>query len=278
MPGRVLIIDDDPLILKLCQRALRDYSTVTAASGEEGLDLYARQPFDAVICDISLPGIQGFEVIQRIRQMDASARVLVISGQETQARLIASLRENVVDFLSKPFEIDDLLVALENILASEEAVEVVSATPKWIELKVAASFQVVSRLGKFFDQLHAEIDQKTREDISTVFRELLNNAIEHGCEGDARRRISICYLRLGGVLLYRITDPGRGFKLASLSHAAVGNPQDDPLRHVQERMARGMRGGGFGILWARGIADELVYNEQGNEVVFARYLDETAEE
>lgn len=273
MAAHLLIIDDDPLILKLLTAALSAYSTVTASSGEEALELYDRQPFDAVICDLGLPGIHGFEVIQRIRQKNPAARVLIISAHDTQAKLIASLRENIVDFLAKPFEMRDLQAAVANVLASEEAIEVISATPEWIELRVPASFQVVSRLGKFFEQLHAEIDQQTRDGISTAFCELLNNAIEHGCEGDVRRKIAVCYLRLSRVILYRITDPGHGFQVDELPHAAVTNPDDEPLRHMRVRQARGMRGGGFGIMCARGIADELVYNEQGNQVLFARYLD-----
>lgn len=264
MAARLLVIDDDPLILKLTTMALKDCAVVTASSGEEGLELYAKQPFDAVICDLGLPGIQGFEVIQRLRQLNPGARILIISAHDTQSKLIASLRENIVDFLAKPFAIEDLRLAVSNILSSEESIDVISATPQWIELRVPASFLVVSRLGKFFEQLHAEIDQQTRDAISTAFHELLNNAIEHGCAGDTRRKISVCYLRLSRAILYRINDPGGGFRLNEITHAA--------FRHMGEREARGMRGGGFGILCARGIADELVYNEQGNEVVFARYL------
>ena len=275
MASRLLIIDDDPLILKVLHAGLRDYSVVTASSGEEGLERYAAEPFDAVICDLALPGMDGFEVIRRIRERDPAAQVLVITGQDTQARLLAALRENIVDFLAKPFELEDLLAAVANVVAREEGIEVVSANPQWIELRVPASFQVVARLGKFFEQLHAEIDAVTRTEISIAFRELLNNAIEHGCEGDARRRITVCYLRLSQLILYRIQDPGRGFRLEELAHAAITNPDEEPFQHLEVREASGKRPGGFGILLARGIADELIYNQRGNEVVFARYLNRT---
>ena len=59
MASRLLIIDDDQLILKVLEAGLRDYSVVTASSAEEGLGLYAAQPFDAVVCDLVLPGMQG---------------------------------------------------------------------------------------------------------------------------------------------------------------------------------------------------------------------------
>lgn len=269
---RLLVIDDDAQVLSFAEMALHGYQIETAASGEEAVESYQARPFDAVICDLVLPGIQGFEVVRRLRALDANARILVMTGYDRQESLVASLRENIVDFLPKPFDESELRAAVANVLASEQDIEVISAMPQWIELRVPASFQVVSRLGSFFDNLHAEIDAHTRESISTAFRELLNNAIEHGCGGDAQRRVFICYLRLSEVILYRITDPGGGFRKDELAHAAISNPRENPVLHLEYRAQRGMRPGGFGILCTEGIADELIYNEKGNEVIFARYL------
>jgi DNA-binding response OmpR family regulator len=269
---RLLVIDDHPQVLALITAALGEHQVETALSGEQGLARYQERPFDAVICDVVLPGMDGFEVARRLREIDPATRILIMTGHAPQEKLIASLRERILDFLPKPFEMEDLRIAVSNLLASEQAIEVVSAMPQWIELRVPASFQAVARLGKFFEQLHAEIDTPTRDSISTAFRELLNNAIEHGCAGDTRHKIAVCYLRLSQVILYRITDPGHGFRKEGLAHAAISNPQDKPLQHLQHREELGMRPGGFGILCTQGIADELIYNERGNEVVFARYL------
>jgi anti-sigma regulatory factor (Ser/Thr protein kinase) len=71
----------------------------------------------------------------------------------------------------------------------------------------------------------------------------------------------------------RISDPGEGFTLDEIPHAAVANPDDDPVRHVDYRAAQGMRPGGFGVLLAQKLVDQLVYNEQGNEVLLIKYLD-----
>jgi anti-sigma regulatory factor (Ser/Thr protein kinase) len=71
----------------------------------------------------------------------------------------------------------------------------------------------------------------------------------------------------------RISDPGEGFTLDEIPHAAIANPEGDPLRHLEYRDAHGMRPGGFGVLLAQRLVDELVYNEQGNEVMLIKYLD-----
>jgi hypothetical protein len=72
--------------------------------------------------------------------------------------------------------------------------------------------------------------------------------------------------------LVQIRDPGKGFSLAKIQHAAVCNPDDSPTRHVEIRAEKGQRPGGFGILMARNFVDELLYNERGNEVVFVKKL------
>lgn len=75
------------------------------------------------------------------------------------------------------------------------------------------------------------------------------------------------------MLMYRISDPGVGFRPEELRHAAVENPPGEPFRHLAEREERGIRPGGFGLLMTRSLVDELIYNEAHNEVVFVKYLD-----
>ncbi len=75
------------------------------------------------------------------------------------------------------------------------------------------------------------------------------------------------------MIMCKVKDPGKGFSLDELKHAAVGNPPEDPFRHMTERETRGIRPGGFGILMAKKLVDDLLYNEQGNEVLLVKYLD-----
>jgi anti-sigma regulatory factor (Ser/Thr protein kinase) len=108
--------------------------------------------------------------------------------------------------------------------------------------------------------------------LAVVFRELLMNAIEWGGQLDPNRSVRIACLRTPRMLMYRIADPGPGFNLDDLSHAAIGQSSDDPIAHMQVREEKGIRPGGFGLLMVKEIADELIYNEKRNEVVFVKYL------
>jgi anti-sigma regulatory factor (Ser/Thr protein kinase) len=101
---------------------------------------------------------------------------------------------------------------------------------------------------------------------------MLLNAMEHGGKFDPERRIEFAYLRARHVVLIRIKDPGEGFSLKENLDTAANNPEDDPLRHLKHREAQGIRPGGFGILLAKNLVDELFYGEKGNDVLLLKYI------
>jgi anti-sigma regulatory factor (Ser/Thr protein kinase) len=73
-----------------------------------------------------------------------------------------------------------------------------------------------------------------------------------------------------------VKDPGEGFSLEELRHAAINSPVDDLLRHVEVREAQSLRPGGFGLLLAKKLVDELIYNEKGNDVLLIKYIHQAA--
>ena len=84
--------------------------------------------------------------------------------------------------------------------------------------------------------------------------------------------VEVSYIRLKRTILCQIKDPGKGFKLEELQHAAISNPEDSPYSHIEHRAEIGMRPGGFGLMLAQQMVDELVYNETHNEVMFVKYI------
>lgn len=121
--------------------------------------------------------------------------------------------------------------------------------------------------------LDADVPEDTRESIGQAFRELLTNAIEWGGRLDPARQVRISCLRTQRMRLYRIADPGEGFDVGRLPHAAVSNSAADPLEHARVREGLGLRPGGLGLLLSRALVDEVIYNEKRNDVVLVKYLD-----
>jgi anti-sigma regulatory factor (Ser/Thr protein kinase) len=135
---------------------------------------------------------------------------------------------------------------------------------------------MADRLQSFVMHLEANLPEAVREAVAQAFRELLTNAIEWGGKLDPNRKVRISCVRTGRLLLYRIADPGEGFDIDRLRHAAIMNPDDDPMRHLSVREEQGLRPGGFGLAMTRSLVDDLIYNEARNEVLLIKYLDERA--
>ena len=70
----------------------------------------------------------------------------------------------------------------------------------------------------------------------------------------------------------RISDHGPGFHFDKIPHAAVSNPAGDPVHHISIREEKGLRPGGYGVLMARKLVDEVIYSQNGSEVLLVKYL------
>jgi anti-sigma regulatory factor (Ser/Thr protein kinase) len=168
-------------------------------------------------------------------------------------------------------EADDALTqALTACLSA--GIEVVSVLPEWVELRVPCDLATISPLQELITQLEAGLSPEVGEAISYAFREMLCNAVEYGGHLDPAALVEVRLVRFKRAFICRIKDPGDGFDPSRLDHAAINNPNDNPFRHTFVREEKGLRGGGFGILLASQLVDDLVYNERHNEVLFVKYL------
>ncbi|NQU08829.1 MAG: response regulator [Candidatus Abyssubacteria bacterium] len=116
---RVLVVDDEEVVLKSVRRVLKDddehqFFIDTATSADEGLDLMARNEYDVVLTDLMMPGIDGLELIERIRQSDVQARIIMITGYATMRTALQALRKGAFDYIAKPFTKEELRSVVEN--------------------------------------------------------------------------------------------------------------------------------------------------------------------
>ncbi len=165
------------------------------------------------------------------------------------------------------------MVDARESFAGDPHIEVRSATPSWTHLHIIPVMGLMERLGSFIRALLSDLPANLCEELSLAVDELLSNSMEHGCHSDAHCSVDLECIRTPRMILFQIRDAGDGFAVDDVAHAAVNNPPEEPLRHTQFRDEMGLRPGGFGIMLIKKIADELVYNEQGNEVVLVKYLD-----
>ena len=278
---KILVVDDDPFIQSLVDGVLgQQYELRVAANGHEALRAVEQERPDLALCDVRMPGMDGLECLQRMTDQAPGLRVIMMTGETTADTIASSLRHRAFDFLAKPFTMDQLRNLVSEALSytGPEEFRVLSATPQWIEVETPCSLASARRLFRFLSELKAGLPPDTQTEIATAFRELLQNAVEHGGKNDPTRHVHICYLRLQSLVIYSIRDPGEGFRLEEIEHAAVANPPDDPLRHIEFREKKKMRPGGFGLFITRQLVDEMIYNQKRNEVLFVKYLSPDAKE
>lgn len=278
MAKKILIVDDDPELHALIGYALRreGYQVLEAHDAFEGLEVIEKEVVDLVLLDVMMPKMDGLMMLSRLRERDKDLRVIVMTALTTPETAVSALRDQASDFLAKPFDVSQLLSAVRAVfemIPQEIKIEVLSARPEWIELRVPCDPAAIDPLERLMAQLKTDLPPDARENVTYAFREMLRNAIEHGGKNDPTQFVEVGYLHTPRVILYRIKDPGEGFKIEALYHAAILNPEDDPMQHERYREAQGMRPGGFGILIAREMMDEMIYNERHNEVILIKYLD-----
>jgi len=279
MAVKVLVVDDDDATREGLKALLTGAGFVvdTARDGATALQKLEREDIGVALMDVRLPGIDGLDVLARCAAARRPAKVIVMTGLEATDVALTALRRQAYDFLPKPIEPSRLVEMVKRALAAEgdaSRIEVLSAKPEWLELLVPCTREAAERIQSFVEHLEADLPGDVRDAVGLAFRELLMNAVEWGGELNPAQRVRVAYLRTRRMLLYRIADPGHGFAFEGLSHAAVN--AESAIEHASVREEKGIRPGGFGLVLIRAIADELIYNERQNEVVFVKYLDQPA--
>jgi len=274
---RILVVEDDRTTRHLLRQVLTGagYEVQLAEDGVDGLAALREQPFDLVLLDVWMPRMNGIEVLTTMRSEGLGPPTVVMTSDDTPETVLRAVREQAHQYANKPIAPPQLLELVRAALEARPAppVEVISARPDWVELVLPCDLATADRIQGFITKLDTDLPENVREDISYVFTEMLRNAVEWGGKLDPNRKVRVAYLRARRMVLYRIQDPGPGFKPDDLPHAAVSYPVEQVAESARVRQEKGLRAGGFGILLARSMVDELLYNEAHNEVLFVKYLD-----
>ncbi len=115
---RVLVIDDEPKLSALVARALREegHAADVAAEGNEALWMAQAAPYDAIVLDVMLPGIDGFEILRRLRANQVWTPVLMLTARDAITDRVGGLDAGADDYLTKPFSFDELLARIRAIV------------------------------------------------------------------------------------------------------------------------------------------------------------------
>lgn len=276
--SRVLVVEDDPQVSTLLRNLLAGAGLETegAADGASALELIGAGRFDLILLDLGLPDINGLALLDRFNGFNPRPRAIIVTGDDSPEMVLQANRGQACRYLTKPIDPVRLLEVVREVLELHEecpALEVISSRPDWMEFLIPCTIEAARHCENLLEAARRGIPVEEAESLGKAIHELLLNAIEWGGRFDPKERVRLACIRTPRMILHRITDPGPGFHFGDLSHAAVNNPPDQPAGHHKIRDVMGLRPGGFGILMARAMVDDLVYNEAHNEVIAIKYLE-----
>jgi DNA-binding response OmpR family regulator len=194
MARKILIIEDDKDIARLVELHLKDvgYEVSLAHNGNVGLDLALSHPYDLIILDLMLPGVDGVEICRSVRAESSYTPMLILSCRTSELDRILGLEIGADDYLTKPFNVRELLARVKALLRRVEALksEVSNGSPKMIQAgdlaidvekrRVTLRGNSVPLTAKEFDILLLFANQPGR--VYTR-KELLNLVWGYGYEG-----------------------------------------------------------------------------------------------
>jgi DNA-binding response OmpR family regulator len=276
---RILVVEDDTDLCALLCRLLDDEGFV-ADGVHDGLEAVGRardERPDGVILDVMLPGMNGFEVCQELKfhrdtNLIPVVMLTALSDPESRHR---GLWVGANAYLTKPFEFDHVLRELRQVLEHRREL----ARHK-VHTRVMLNMRSDSELREQLNDLLSELFLTTPLSEDEVHRiryavmELTENAIEWGNRRRRELTVRIAYEVSDEMVRIVISDEGTGFDPRRLPHAAT---HDDPVAHLAIREQLGIREGGFGIMISRGMVDEVLYNDAGNEVTLIKRFDRVGE-
>jgi diguanylate cyclase (GGDEF)-like protein/PAS domain S-box-containing protein len=119
---RILIVDDDPLILESLARLIdaQNYEATKAGSGQQALGAVGKMQFDVILLDLNMPGMDGVEVLAKLAERGVATPVIVVSGDNAIDSAVNALRHGAADFIRKPYKPEELLKRIGNTLSNQQ--------------------------------------------------------------------------------------------------------------------------------------------------------------
>jgi len=254
--------------------ATEDWNIQRAVDNQDALSLARTKMFDLIITGLKTRGPEDLELLRLIRGARPHIRLIILTDEWTPGDVIAAMRQGAFSYFSAPFEPSALAQMVRAAMAEpcwDDGIEILSATPAWVRLTARCDLLTANRLVQFLHGVGG-IPQADKDQIISAFREILINAMEHGAHFDPSQHVEISFIRSRRAIACRVKDPGQGFSLHELRHATTGTSLEDLFNSVAFREEKGLRPGGFGMLLAKKLVDELIYDEKGNDVLLIKYL------
>ena len=266
MPDKkqILIVDDDKDLCRMLEKYLvvKGYDVDMAFDGESALHMAPLKHYDLIILDIMMPGIDGYEVCQRLKiQREYNPiPILMLSAKDTEQDRIRGFKTGADAYVSKPFETPELGRAVADTIEKGRRAREVHGVKYSISFEFESRFKYIEQVNDLIAQLFMRTNMAPDEiwELKLAMHELGINAIEHGNKKDPTKQVKIICTIYDGRLEFVVQDEGQGFDLEKI-------PDPTDAEGVQ-------RDRGRGIFLVNRLMDEVDYVNGGSKVRMVRFL------
>jgi response regulator RpfG family c-di-GMP phosphodiesterase len=232
-PVRVLVADDDPAIRGVLHVILAQggYHVEEAADGAEALDAFQSRGADLILSDLQMPGMSGLELLRRVRALDDTAGFIILTGASTVENAVEALRVQADDYLVKPFNLDEVLLAVERALSYRRLLRENRSYQQHLEDRVAEQARQLEAL--LMDALRSLASAiETRDDytgghVERVARYAAATAREMGLHRDEVRALWV------GALLHDVGKIGVSDHVLKKPGKLTADEYDEMKRHPE---------------------------------------------
>ena len=273
MAPKALVVEDEPETGQLLAEILRrrGYDPTVMTEGKPAVPWTQEHPPELMLLDLMLPDIDGYDICETLKlERDTNLiPIIMVTARDTPKDKVHGLQVGANHYLTKPFTVEQLTQAIDRALAWRHDLEH-SGTEGEIHFQLQSDAQYLDELNHLLGSLFlfSGVAEDQVRQLITAVREMGRNAIEWGHQKNIDLIVTVTYRIDPEKVTIVIKDTGPGFDRGKLLHAAKA---EDPVSHMMVRETLGMREGGFGILMAEGLVDDLQYNEAGNEVRLIKY-------
>ena len=277
-PQRVLAIRPDPALTAALGKTLEPQRcALERCSGNvEAMQCLRASPVDVVITDAAASVAESLALATELAALRPSVRVIVLAPEAAHEQVVDAIKAHVFACFTPPFDYTEVASMVTTALGAEmwrDGIQVISGLDHWLTLRVSCHLLTADRLVRFITEWQPDTVRADGDLLMAAFREMLLNAMEHGAGFGSGNVVEVTAARTARAIVYHFKDPGGGFDRDDLQHATASPDPDAVIATAFARAEKGLRPGGFGMLIARQVADELVYNERGNEVLLIKHLD-----
>ncbi|HEV3255624.1 MAG TPA: response regulator [Gemmataceae bacterium] len=274
MPHEALVVEDVAETGKLLAELLRrrGFQPTVFEEGKPAIPWTREHKPDLILLDLMLPDISGFTICENLK-LDRETNlvpIIMVTALSDHKDMVRGLQVGANRYLTKPFTAEQLYSAINDVLSWKTDLER-RGTDGEIHFQLQSDVEYLEELNHLLAALflYSGLSETHSKQLAMAVRELGTNAIEWGHQKEVDRIVTVTYRIDVEKITITIRDTGPGFNPQNVPHAAQ---PEDPIGHMMVREALGLREGGFGILLARGLVDDLQYNETGNEVRLIKYF------